>query len=182
MGAISRKRHRHVRSHGPSRASKLRRVFCCLERNCFEFPAQAGTGDPDPGARAETRVPKRAGPVGGNEAMSRTPMTERAPWGSHQRRTIKAPRTTIPVCRAAQQLARCGSTDAGGEDFGYFASRESGFRHPPLTHALWRRPCRGMPRATAQMLRRICVAVTEKPISLFPSVLIKCRFTPAWRW
>src|ERR1700689_696322 len=56
MGAISRKRYRHVRSHGPSRASKLRRVFCCLERNCFEFPAQAGTGDPDPGARAGMRA------------------------------------------------------------------------------------------------------------------------------
>ena len=41
-------------------------------------PAQAGTGDPDPGARADTRVPKRAGPAGGNEAMSRTPMAERA--------------------------------------------------------------------------------------------------------
>ena len=33
-------------------------------------PAQAGTGDPDPGARAKTRVPKRAGPAGGNEAKA----------------------------------------------------------------------------------------------------------------
>src|SRR5262245_56868158 len=30
----------------------------------------------------ERRVPKRAGPAGGNEAMSRTPMAERTPAGS----------------------------------------------------------------------------------------------------
>jgi hypothetical protein len=53
--------------------------FFIARRNCSfdDVPAQAGTGDPDPGARADRRVPTCAGPAGGNEAMSRTPMAER---------------------------------------------------------------------------------------------------------
>src|SRR6266404_5124039 len=61
-----------------------------LKRNS---PAQAGTGDPDPGARAAMRVPKRAGPVGGNEAMSRTPMTGRTRMGSRWRRAVQSAAT-----------------------------------------------------------------------------------------
>jgi hypothetical protein len=34
-----------------------------------------------PGLAQDMRVPKRAGPAGGNEAMSRTPMAERVPKG-----------------------------------------------------------------------------------------------------
>jgi hypothetical protein len=34
------------------------------------IPAHAGTGDPDPGARARWRVPESAGPAGGNEAQA----------------------------------------------------------------------------------------------------------------
>ena len=44
-----------------------------------------------PGLALERRVPKRAGPAGGNEAMSRTPMAERTlrslPIAARQRRT-----------------------------------------------------------------------------------------------
>jgi hypothetical protein len=50
--------------------------FLLSEASLKICPAKAGTGDPDPGARAATRVPKSAGPAGGNEAMSRTPMAE----------------------------------------------------------------------------------------------------------
>lgn len=38
----------------------------------------------------ERRVPKRAGPAGGNEAMSRTPMAERAQWVRKVRRVDSA--------------------------------------------------------------------------------------------
>jgi len=67
--------------HGPSRANRSGGFFLARSKlsNC---PARAGTGDPDPGARAIARVPKRAGPAGGNEAMSRTPMAERTLKGS----------------------------------------------------------------------------------------------------
>ncbi|WP_157113181.1 substrate-binding domain-containing protein [Bradyrhizobium embrapense] len=69
-------RGRQSALHGPSRASRSGGFFVVQSTAHLNCPAQAGTGDPDPGARADTRVPKRAGPAGGNEAMSRTPMAE----------------------------------------------------------------------------------------------------------
>ena len=63
---------------------------------------QAGTGDPDPGARAETRVPKRAGPAGGNEAMSRTPMAERTLRGSQISGASKAPQKNFGLPRRSR--------------------------------------------------------------------------------
>jgi len=57
----------------------LRRVFCCLPARPIRIPRQALPERETriPGLALERRVPKRAGPAGGNEAMSRTPMAER---------------------------------------------------------------------------------------------------------
>ena len=68
------------------------------------FPAQAGTGDPDPGARAGMRVPKRAGPAGGNEAMSRTPMAGRTSKGSLWRRAVESAATEIRLSDLAGRI------------------------------------------------------------------------------
>ena len=43
-----------------------------------------------PGLALERRVPKRAGPAGGNEAMSRTPMAERTRRVRNMRRVDSA--------------------------------------------------------------------------------------------
>lgn len=43
-----------------------------------------------PGLALERRVPKCAGPAGGNEAMSRTPMAERTQWVRNMRRVDSA--------------------------------------------------------------------------------------------
>ena len=81
MGAISPDEiEKFVWIGEPSRAARSGGFFVVRSsaRLILNFDRrEAGTGDPGPGARAETRVPKRAGPAGGNEAMSRTPMAER---------------------------------------------------------------------------------------------------------
>ncbi|GLR88620.1 hypothetical protein GCM10007857_53330 [Bradyrhizobium iriomotense] len=46
-----------------------------------------------PGLALEKRVPKRAGPAGGNEAMSRTPMAERTSQGFANGGASKAPQS-----------------------------------------------------------------------------------------
>src|SRR4051794_25141819 len=78
LGAISHRRTdiSPVAANPPEPAAP--EGFLLSEAGSHEqnIPARAGTGDPDPGARACWRVPKSAGPVGGNEAMSRT-LTER---------------------------------------------------------------------------------------------------------
>jgi hypothetical protein len=56
----------------------LRRVFL-LPGACFEIPGETPERETRiPGLARERARPKRAGPAGGNEAMSRTPMAERA--------------------------------------------------------------------------------------------------------
>jgi hypothetical protein len=69
------------------------------------IPAQAGTGDPDPGARAGRRVPKRAGPVGGNEAMSRIPMAGRTLKGSLWRRAVQSAATEFVLLSGLPHFA-----------------------------------------------------------------------------
>ena len=82
-----------------------------------------------PGLARLSRVPKRAGPAGGNEAMSRTPMAERTLRSSHIAAPLKGAAQIYFVIRfAAGIMIPCGSTDAGGEDVGYFATNgKSGF-------------------------------------------------------
>jgi len=58
-----------------------------------------------PGLVPEKRVPKSAGPVGGNEAMSRTPMTERTSRGPQWRRAVLSAATELFVIRFAAHHA-----------------------------------------------------------------------------
>jgi hypothetical protein len=73
-----------------------------------------------PGLALDERVPKCAGPAGGNEAMSRTPMAEQALRSLQIAACAKRrAKNFVLVCRVAHTR---GSTNAGGEDVGYFAS------------------------------------------------------------
>jgi hypothetical protein len=120
MGAISPEAKSTVRSHGPSRARKLRRVFCFPGQTSFVIrPAQAGTGDPDPGARAGMRAPEARGLP---EGTRRRPDTDgRANQGSLWRRAVESAATEFVFRFGSPHVAA--QTYAGGEDFGYTAPK-----------------------------------------------------------
>jgi len=166
MGTVLREARSTVRWMWTLPSQALRRVFCCPE------PAQrtisrrhAGTGDPDPGARAwkRARPSARGLPEGTRRWAGYRWQSEL--WRSSQlaahlrRRTITIESGLPPVC---------GSTDAGGEDFGYFVAKVKRVRIPPLTHALWRRPARVATRHSAGLLKRRFVLRHWKPISPVP--------------
>ena len=117
-----------------------------------------------PGLARRTRVPKSAGPAGGNEAMSRTPMAERTLRSSQIAAHLRRGRNL--VCRKSS----CGSTDAGGEDVGYFASTGKAGSIPAFDARTVEVPRQGLPRATAQVRRKeACVAVTDADIACSPA-------------
>jgi hypothetical protein len=67
-----------------------------------------------------------------------------------------------------------GSTDAGGEDVGYFATLVKRVRLPPLMSRTVEVPRQGSPRATAQVFPKGAPVLTQlTPISPFPCVLFK---------
>ena len=111
-------------------------------------------------------MPKCAGPAGGNEAMSRTPMAERTPRSSqsaaHRQRRDEIFQNGLPH--------HCGSTDAGGEDVGYFAPLERAGSNPACDTRTGMRPGKG-PRAARRSLssaRRAAVLSSLTPISPVP--------------
>jgi hypothetical protein len=118
------RRDRQFVRHGPSRAQSLRRVFCCPTHGSFDdVPAQAGTGDPDPGARAAFARARARGACRrerGDEPDTdgRANSSEFAHCGATQ----SAAQIYFVIWSAAGIIVRRGSTDAGGEDVGYFAS------------------------------------------------------------
>jgi hypothetical protein len=148
------RRDRQSVRHGPSRAQRLRRVFCCPTHGSFDdVPAQAGTGDPDPGARAAFARAQARGACRrerGDEPDTdgRANSSEFAHCGATQ----SAAQIYFVIWFAAGIINACGSTDAGGEDVGYFASWKKRVRHPPLTSRTVEVPRQGSPRATAQVL------------------------------
>lgn len=84
MGADSRKRADICLTADPPEPA-LWRVFCCLRRPSFEFKSGFGRkGDPDPGARVETRAPEARGPPEGTarEQSRGPPMAGRTKEGS----------------------------------------------------------------------------------------------------
>src|SRR5689334_13929381 len=78
MGAISRKRDRQSDLTDPPEPKAPEGFLFSVSQGSFEISRRKPERETRiPGLAPERRVPKRAGPVGGNEAMSRTPMTER---------------------------------------------------------------------------------------------------------
>ena len=82
---------------------------------------------------------------------------------------VRAPRRILAIRLAAS----CGSTNAGGEDFGYFAPGKAGSN--PAFGVTYRGS--GLARAVASRAPipprgGLCVGVTESRYRLFPSVLL----------
>ena len=91
--------------------------------------------------------------------MSRTPMAERTLRSSHIAAPLKGAAQIYFVIRfAAGIMIPCGSTDAGGEDVGYFATMGKAGSNPAFDARTVEVPWRGLPRATAQVFRkeRLC--------------------------
>ena len=110
----------------------LRRVFCFPKHGSFEIPpaAEAGTGDPDLGARAGMRAPKARGlPEGTRRKPDTDGRANQEGFAMAARRSERCDRIRLSIWFAASR----GSTNAGGEDFGYFAPWEKRVRIPPLT-------------------------------------------------
>ncbi len=87
-----------------------------------------------------------------------------------------------PLCRVMDcfaslaMTAAYGSTDAGGEDTGYFAHWKKRVRIPPLTHALWRCPGKGCHAPQRRRsARSTCVAVTDADIACSPACPLPMR-------
>jgi hypothetical protein len=130
MGAILPEVRSTVRLSWTLPSQPLRRVFCCPEHGSFDdVPAEAGTGDPDPGARAAVARAQARGACRrerGDEPDTdgRANSSEFANCGATQ----GAAQIYFVIRFAAGIMIPCGSTDAGGEDVGYFATNgKSGF-------------------------------------------------------
>jgi hypothetical protein len=150
-----------------------------------QFPAEAGTGDPDPGARASTRAPEARGLPEGTKARAgyrwqSEPGRVRyvgATFGACPgkvgtgfpiracAKTSRAPRQNLffnLVCRPSR-----GSTNAGGEDFGYFAPRA--VKNPPSIDRTVESVRRdGCVAGCGEAQSRTCVSIVVMPISLVP--------------
>ncbi len=156
VGAISRNARSTVRSHGPSRASKLRRVFCCLEHNTFEMPGASRNGRPGSrGSREHARAQKR-GACRRERGASRIPMAERTEVRYGGATFSQSAATEFVLLFAASR----GAVNAGGEDFGYFAP--SAVKHPP-----------SIDRTVESVRRDGCVAGSGE--ALWPNLRFGCR-------
>jgi hypothetical protein len=149
----------------------LRRVFCCPKRaRLIEDIARRHSRNGRPGSRGSRgdARPERAGPAGGNEAMSRTPMAEQtlsefAIGGASapQKKNSGLPRVSR------------GSTNAGGEGVGYFVSPGKAGSNPAFDARIVEVPLRGdATRHSADVSKEAPVLPSLTPISPFPSVSI----------
>jgi hypothetical protein len=119
MGTISPEARSIVRCYGPSRARALRRVFCCPEQTLFAIPGASRNGRPGSrGSRGDARAQER-GACRRERGASRIPMAERT-QGSLWRRDVESAARQFVLFLLA---ALSGSTNAGGEDFGYFSTK-----------------------------------------------------------
>jgi hypothetical protein len=138
--------------------------------------------------------------------MSRTPMAERAPRSSQMRgastsaaeeifqmrfavkhrhceersdEAIHAAASGDVDCFASLAMTRRGSTDAGGEDIGYFVHWKKRVRIPPLTHALWRCPGKGGHAPQRRLSATRTCDASLRPISPVPQRAF-CRCEQHW--
>ena len=152
----------------------LWRVFCCPPRGPIERPAMAGTRDPDLGARAAKARAHARGAC--RRERGDEPDTDgRANPDGSQHAARRQRRDRISVTRFA--AGDRGSTDAGGEDVGYFSTRHSGYasrlwhtHRDAASEKVRTRPGAGLVRKDGD-----CVVVTESRYRPFPSVPINGR-------
>ena len=149
-------------------------------------PAEAGTGDPGPGARAGMRAPEARGLP---EGTRRKPDTdgradqEKVRYGGAP---LRAPRQNLFL--NFEFAASCGSTNAGGEDFlilrtmgkaGSNPAFDVTYRGSGLARAV-------PPRVPVLLPRSTCVGIIDNRYRQFPSVPFAIvdvrRRTSARRW
>jgi hypothetical protein len=151
-----------------------------LNRNS---PAQAGTGDPDPGARAAEACAQERGACRRERGASRIPMAERTPGSSRMRRAVlSAAQEFICIWFAAS----CGSTKPGGEDFGYFSPEKAG-SNPACDARTVERPGEGYARAMgagSAARQQLAQAITDADIACSPACCFQLpvREHRARRW
>jgi hypothetical protein len=147
-----------------------------LSRAAFKFrPGMAGTEDPDSGIA--DACPRHASEARGlPEGTRREPDTDgRANQeGSLWRRAVESAATefVLQFCFAASR----GSTNAGGEDFGYFAPWEKRVRIPPLTSRTVEAAPRGPLRRGSRFFCQEAPALTSltADIACSPACLCDC--------
>ena len=111
----------------PSRASRSGGFFVVRSQRLVQkHPGASRNGRPGSrGSRRERRVPKHAGPAGrerGDEPDTDGRANHR--MGSQTAARFRAPRQNLFVRDLVCRISRL--TDAGGEDFGYFAPGKAG--------------------------------------------------------
>jgi hypothetical protein len=138
-------------------------------------PAKAGTGDPDPGARAgEARAQARG--ACRRERGEKPDTDGRANLSRVRTRgaSFTAPRQNLfrnSVCRLSRLnqtlVVKISDTSHPGKER---------VRIPPLTHALWRCPGKGCHAPQRRFSERsTCVAVTDTDIACSPACAFDCR-------
>jgi len=162
IGAISPKRDRQSAHPDPPEPASSGGYFIFWSANFIIRPAQAGTGDPDPGARARMRAPEARGLP---EGTRRKPDTDgRANQGSLWRRAVESAATKF-FCNLVCRIVR--PTNAGGEDLGYFAP-PSGEKSAFNRSYRGIRPAGGCDAGCGEAISRTCVSIVVIPISPVP--------------
>jgi hypothetical protein len=124
MGAISPKRNRQSAHTDPPEPAAPEGILFSEARPFEIFSGEAGTGDPDPGARAGMRAPEARGlPEGTRRKPDTDGGANQVGFAMAARRLERRDGIRFSIWFAASR----GSTNAGGEDFGYFAPWRSGF-------------------------------------------------------
>lgn len=111
----------------------LRRVFYFPKQGRSKFSGEAGTGDPDPGARARMRAPEARGlPEGTRRKPDTDGRANQVGFAMAAQSSERRDGIHFSIWFAASR----GSTNAGGEDFGYFAPMETAGSNPAceVTH------------------------------------------------
>jgi len=116
-----------------------------------EHPGAGRNGRPgSPGSRLMARAQER-GACRRERGASRIPMAERSSTGTARAAQLRRDKRLFcyPVSRASR-----GSTDAGGEDVGYFAPMERAGSNPAFDSRTVEVALQGPPRATAPVSSR----------------------------
>lgn len=174
MGAISHNARSTVRLKRTLPSQPLRRVFCCPKHGSSELPGASRNGRPGSrgsrgNARAQARGACRREQGDEPDTDGRVNSKEFANGGA----------STAPRRNFQNGLPhRSGSTNAGGEDIGYFAPPERAGSNPAFDARTGDAASQRSARAPAQLLARKarrCVVVTDTDIARSPAYLINGR-------
>jgi hypothetical protein len=174
MGAISPKRNRQSAHTDPPEPAAPEGIFFRSTARSKFLRRKPERETRIPGLAQACARPKR-GACRRERGASRTPMAGRTRKGSLWRRAVQSAATEFVF--AIWFAASRGSTNAGGEDFGYFAPWEKRVRIPPLTSRTVEAASRGPLRRGSRFFRQEAPALTSltTDIACSPACLCNCR-------